>query len=52
MIQEILQGLDVVHEVEEDSAYDVKAEKLNDKGTLGDLEKRERYPYIKNKGKE
>ena len=42
----IIQGPDVVDE-EEDSAFDVKAEELNDVpiGRLGDLEKRESHSY-------
>lgn len=53
--QEILQGLDVVHEEEEeDSAYEIKREGVNEvpERAPDDLEKRESYPYIKNKGKE
>lgn len=46
--QEILQGLDVVHEEEEeDSTSEVKME-----DALGHLEKRESYPHIEDKGKE
>jgi len=46
--QEILQGLDVVHEEdEEDSTSEVKID-----DALGHLEKRESYPHIENKGKE
>jgi hypothetical protein len=53
--QEILQGLDVVHEEEEeDSTSEVKLQEVTDsvQGAPGDLEKRESYPFIGNKGKE
>lgn len=52
--QEILQGLDVVHEEEEED-FSLEAKDGNDddiKEVSGGLEKQESYPYIKDKGKE